>query len=369
MSNNSLVIQDVNKVYAGGVQAVYDFSIDIEEGEFIVFVGPSGCGKSTMLRMIAGLEDITSGDVILDGKRINDKAPADRDIAMVFQNYAIFGHMSVYENVGFPLKIRHVNGDDIHDKVMEAATTVEIIPELNRKPANLSGGQRQRVAIGRELVRHPKMFLMDEPLSNLDAKLRGQTRKELATLHTQLGKTFIYVTHDQVEAMTLATRIVILNEGKIQQIGTPTEVYETPANTFVGGFIGNPAMNFVRGEVCGDHIKSKGFHYKLSERRQNELAEYQGKEIILGIRPEYFTRKNQGEHYIDAEVSVVEYLGAEYVIHFESAEHKYIARIPQCEQNQDILKIGDTLPFYFDYTKVSIFDGEHGGIISRGEFS
>ncbi|MDC7232510.1 MAG: ATP-binding cassette domain-containing protein, partial [Spirochaetales bacterium] len=202
-----LSIKNVNKIYSGGVHAVRDFSMEIEKGEFIVFVGPSGCGKSTMLRMIAGLETITDGDLILNGKKINSIAPADRDIAMVFQNYALLGHMTVYENMGFPLIIRHAGGDEIHEKVMEAAEIVEMIPELNRKPKQLSGGQRQRVAIGRSLVRHPQVFLMDEPLSNLDAKLRTQTRKELAALHTRLGTTFIYVTHDQVEAMTMADRI------------------------------------------------------------------------------------------------------------------------------------------------------------------
>ncbi|MDC7221042.1 MAG: sn-glycerol-3-phosphate ABC transporter ATP-binding protein UgpC [Spirochaetales bacterium] len=350
-----MILSNMEKVYPGGVKAVDDFNMKIEDGEFIVFVGPSGCGKSTMLRMIAGLEGITGGDLILDGKRINDLAPSDRDIAMVFQNYALFGSLTVYENMGFPLSIKHVNGDDIYEKVMEATRVVELGPELNRKPNQLSGGQRQRVAIGRSLVRHPKVFLMDEPLSNLDAKLRAQTRKELAQLHEKLGTTFIYVTHDQVEAMTIADRIVVLNNGKIQQIGKPTEIYAKPANTFVGGFIGSPPMNFIDGKIENGKFVCEFMSMDVPAFQEEIKSSHEGRSVVLGIRPESFSLKPPGKGDLNATVEVVEYLGCEYVVLFSINGTTYRARL---EQDFLDVKIGDTISFEMNKEKISFFDGE-----------
>ena len=348
-------LRDMNKVYPGGVHAVRDFNLDIEKGEFIVFVGPSGCGKSTMLRMIAGLETITSGDLLFDGERINDIAPADRDFAMVFQNYALFGTMTVYENIGLPLVIRHLGGDEVHEKIMEAARTVEITPELNRKPKQLSGGQRQRVAIGRSLVRHPKVFLMDEPLSNLDAKLRAQTRKELATLQRRLGTTFIYVTHDQVEAMTLADRIVIMDDGLVQQIGTPVDVYRKPANVFVGGFIGSPPMNFVRGTINNDRFESDGVTFAIPESRRSDLASYQTKRVIAGLRPEHLRPDGAEAPDVVGRVDMVEHLGYDSIIHFTSHDSTYCAHV---KAGNYALHTGDTVKFLVDGSNVSFFDAE-----------
>jgi multiple sugar transport system ATP-binding protein len=350
-----MVISNIDKIYPGGVKAVNDFNLNIEDGEFIVFVGPSGCGKSTMLRMISGLETITSGDLILDGKRINDIAPADRDIAMVFQNYALFGNLTVYENMGFPLAIRHVNGDDIYEKVMEATRVVELKPELNRMPKQLSGGQRQRVAIGRSLVRYPKVFLMDEPLSNLDAKLRAQTRKELSELHNKLGTTFIYVTHDQVEAMTIADRIVVMNNGVIQQVGTPTEIYSKPINTFVGGFIGSPPMNFMDGRIENGQFKCDFMTLDVPAHQEEIKGTHEGSSVVLGIRPESFTLKGPGKGDLTATVEVVEYLGCEYVVLFSINGVTYRARL---EENLLDLKIGDTISLELCKEKINFFDGE-----------
>ena len=245
-------LKDVNKVYPSGVHAVYDFNIEIEQGEFIVMCGPSGCGKSTTLRMIAGLEEISTGDLIINGKRCNDLAPRDRNIAMVFQNYALYAHMTVYHNLAFSLMIRKMDSDEIHRRVMKAAEMLGLIPYLNRKPKQLSGGQRQRVAVGRAIVRNPVVYLLDEPLSNLDAKLRASMRKELATLHHSLNATFIYVTHDQIEALTLADRIVVMADGRVQQIASPKEMFDRPENIFVAGFIGTPPMNFYHGYLNED---------------------------------------------------------------------------------------------------------------------
>lgn len=356
-------IRGINKVYPGGVRAVRNFNMDINKGEFIVFVGPSGCGKSTMLRMIAGLEPITDGDLFLKGKRINDVAPADRDIAMVFQNYALFGNMTVYGNMGLPLSIRHVNGDKIHLKVVEAATTVEMTPELNRKPGQLSGGQRQRVAIGRSLVRSPEVFLMDEPLSNLDAKLRGQTRKELAMLQDRLGTTFIYVTHDQVEAMTLADRIVIMNDGVIQQIGTPKEVYQTPANIFVGGFIGSPPMNFIQGKYLDGAFASDILNLTVSAVVKDSLNAYDRRSVVLGIRPEHFGFEKDSSRGIAANIDIVECLGNEYVIYFSIKSEHFRAQFPVGQMD---FKVGDTMYISLDADNVSFFDSETTQRIGQG---
>ena len=279
---------NVNKVYDGGVHAVHDFSIDIKDKEFIVFVGPSGCGKSTTLRMIAGLEEISYGDFLIDGKIMNSAAPKDRDIAMVFQSYALYPQMTVYNNMAYALKLRKVPKEEIDSRVREAAKILKLTPYLDRKPRALSGGQRQRVALGRSIVRRPKVFLMDEPLSNLDAKLRVAMRSEIVRIHEEVGATTIYVTHDQIEAMTMASRIVVMKDGFIQQIGEPNEVYKNPANIFVAGFIGTPAMNFLHGTIEKGNfiIDITGEKIKLTPEQKKLLVNYEGKRIVYGIRPE-----------------------------------------------------------------------------------
>ena len=281
-----LKLQHIDKIYDNKVQAVFDFNADVSDGELIVLVGPSGCGKSTTLRMVAGLEDISAGHLLLDGRDITQTPAKDRDMAMVFQSYALYGHMTIYENMAFSLTLRKENPNVIHKKVLAAAEILGLTSQLNKKPAQLSGGQRQRVAMGRSIVRNPKVFLFDEPLSNLDAKLRGSTRREILLLHKRLGATMLYVTHDQTEALTLADRIVCMSMGHVQQVGTPLELYDSPANLFVASFIGLPPMNFfdvtVRdGELVNEHLK-----VKLSKAEQALLRGYAGKEITLGVRPE-----------------------------------------------------------------------------------
>ena len=281
-----LSLQHLDKIYDNKVQAVYDFNLDVKDGEFIVLVGPSGCGKSTTLRMVAGLEDISSGKLIMDGKDITQTPPKDRDMAMVFQNYALYGHMTVYENMAFSLTLRKENPNYIHKKVLAAAEILGLTEQLNKKPAQLSGGQRQRVAMGRSIVRSPKLFLFDEPLSNLDAKLRGSTRREILLLHKRLGATMMYVTHDQTEALTLADRIVCMSMGHVQQIGTPLELYDNPANLFVAGFIGLPPMNFFDIEINDGRAVCEQFTMELLPEEKNMLAAYNGKSVTLGVRPE-----------------------------------------------------------------------------------
>ena len=281
-----LKLQHLEKVYDNNVQAVYDFNLDVKDGELIVLVGPSGCGKSTTLRMVAGLEDITRGKMILDGKDVTDAPAKDRDIAMVFQNYALYGHMTIYENMAFSLTLRKEDPNVIHQKVLAAAEVLGLMEQLNKKPAQLSGGQRQRVAMGRSIVRNPKLFLFDEPLSNLDAKLRSATRREILLLHKRLNATMLYVTHDQTEALTLADRIVCMSMGHVQQIGTPLELYDEPANLFVASFIGLPPMNFIDVKVEKTQVVSEHMTLPLTADEQQLLANYVGKEIVLGIRPE-----------------------------------------------------------------------------------
>ena len=283
-------IQHLDKIYDGGVQAVYDFNLDVKDGEFIVLVGPSGCGKSTTLRMVAGLEDITKGKLIIDGKDCTRLPPKDRDIAMVFQNYALYGHMAIYENIAFSLTLRKEKKEIIHRKVMAAAEILDLKEQLNKKPKQLSGGQRQRVAMGRAIVRNPKLFLFDEPLSNLDAKLRGSMRREILLLHKKLNATMMYVTHDQTEALTLADRIVCMSMGHVQQIGVPIELYERPANTFVATFIGLPPMNMFEGKIENGHFISELFDYPLDSKQKEILKDYEGQEVILGVRPENIVR-------------------------------------------------------------------------------
>ena len=281
-----LSLQHIDKIYDNNVQAVFDFNMDVKDGELIVLVGPSGCGKSTTLRMVAGLEDISAGKLLLDGRDITQTPAKDRDMAMVFQNYALYGHMTVYENMAFSMTLRKENPNVIHKKVLAAAEILGLTSQLNKKPAQLSGGQRQRVAMGRSIVRNPKVFLFDEPLSNLDAKLRGATRREILLLHKRLQATMLYVTHDQTEALTLADRIVCMSMGHVQQIGTPLELYDTPANLFVAGFIGLPPMNFFDVGFEDGKLKGKGFEVELTDEEKYRLSDYNMQEITLGVRPE-----------------------------------------------------------------------------------
>ena len=281
-----LSLQHIDKIYDNKVQAVFDFNLDVKDGELIVLVGPSGCGKSTTLRMGAGLEDISAGHLLLDGKDITQVPAKDRDMAMVFQSYALYGHMTVYENMAFSLTLRKENPNVIHKKVMAAAEILGLTSQLNKKPAQLSGGQRQRVAMGRSIVRNPKVFLFDEPLSNLDAKLRGATRREILLLHKRLNATMLYVTHDQTEALTLADRIVCMSMGHVQQVGTPLELYDSPNNVFVASFIGLPPMNLLDVEVDHGELVGKDFRVSLNPEQKRLLESYQGKPVILGVRPE-----------------------------------------------------------------------------------
>ena len=321
----SLSLKNLNKIYDNNVQAVFDFNLEVEDGEFIVLVGPSGCGKSTTLRMIAGLEDISSGTLIIDGKDVTQMPPKDRDIAMVFQNYALYGHMTIYENMAFSLTLLHEDPNVIHEKVMAAAEILGLTDQLNKKPKQLSGGQRQRVAMGRAIVRTPKVFLFDEPLSNLDAKLRGATRREIMMLHKRLGATMLYVTHDQTEALTLADRIVCMSMGYVQQIGTPLELYDTPANVFVASFIGLPPMNFFNATVKGNKLLLDGGaqDVDLTDEEAKLLKSYDGKEITLGVRPENVVRGND----VKMTVTNCENLGQTTLVHGTLNGHKITAKL------------------------------------------
>jgi len=360
-----LKLEHVYKKYDGGVTAVSDFTVDIEDKEFVVLVGPSGCGKSTTLRMIAGLEEITEGEVYIGDTFVNDIAPKDRDIAMVFQNYALYPHMTVFENMAFGLKLKKTPKDEIKRRVAEAAKILDIEHLLDRKPKALSGGQRQRVALGRAIVREPKVFLMDEPLSNLDAKLRVQMRTEIGKLHKRLQATFIYVTHDQVEAMTMGTRIIVMKDGFIQQIDSPAELYSNPANMFVAGFIGSPQMNFadVTVEQDGEDIllKGKGINIKLPEGKaaQVKAADIIGKEVVLGIRPEDIHDEEavlsaHPECIVDAHVDLVEMMGAETYLYLTIGEKAFIARV----NPRSTAKHNDDIKVAFDANKIHLFDKE-----------
>lgn len=352
---SSLKLINLNKVYDNKVHAVYDFNLEINDGEFVVFVGPSGCGKSTTLRMIAGLEDITSGNLIIDDKDVTSMPPKDRDIAMVFQNYALYAHMTIYENMAFSLVLRKENSNLIHRKVMAAAEILGLTDQLNKKPKQLSGGQRQRVAIGRAIVRNPKVFLFDEPLSNLDAKLRNSMRRELLLLHKKLKATIIYVTHDQTEAITLADKIVCMSMGYVQQIGTPLELYDHPANLFVASFIGLPPMNLIEVEVEASRIKSDYFslpfdeHY-ISEEKIKLLVPYVGRKVILGIRPEDIHEEGD----IDLLVTLNENLGQTTLVHGLLNDKKIVCKFKHWANYQpnDQIKIG------FNKNKIHFFDIE-----------
>jgi multiple sugar transport system ATP-binding protein len=368
----SLSLKNVCKVYPNGFEAVKNFNLDIADQEFIIFVGPSGCGKSTTLRMIAGLEDISSGELKIGDRVVNDVEPKDRDIAMVFQNYALYPHMSVYDNMAFGLKLRRVPKDQIDKMVKEAAKILDLTPLLDRKPKALSGGQRQRVAMGRAIVRNPKVFLMDEPLSNLDAKLRVQMRIEIAKLHQRLGTTIIYVTHDQTEAMTLGTRIVVMKDGVIQQVDTPQNLYEKPQNLFVAGFMGSPQMNFMDAtvKVQGDaaFLEIAGHSIPLPPAKSKKVIDggYNGKVVTFGVRPEDVY---DSEMYIEASpqsvfestVKVYELLGAEVYLYFDLDEFPITARV----DSRTTARPGDTIKFALDVEKIHVFDKETEQIITN----
>jgi multiple sugar transport system ATP-binding protein len=358
----TLQLKDINKIYPNGVQAVFDFNLSIKDKEFIVFVGPSGCGKSTTLRMIAGLEEITSGELFIDDEMVNDKAPKDRNIAMVFQSYALYPHMSVYDNMAFGLKLRKMPKDQIEEKVNQAAEVLGLSPYLDRKPKALSGGQRQRVALGRAIVRNAKVFLMDEPLSNLDAKLRVQMRGELIKLHNKIETTTIYVTHDQIEAMTMATRIVVMKDGYIMQVGSPKEIYDHPNNMFVAGFIGTPPMNFIHGRVSKEGIFTAGKHTLELPQDKFEIVKYHKmieKDIVLGIRPEdihddLVVKKAYPNATLDLVVDVAELLGAETNIYTLVHESNICASVDA----RTNIHIGDKIQLTLDMNKVHFFDPE-----------
>lgn len=360
-----LSLKNIDKIYDNNVQAVFDFNLEIEDKEFIVFVGPSGCGKSTTLRMIAGLEDISSGELYIDDKLMNDISPKDRDIAMVFQSYALYPHMSVYENMAFGLKIAKISKDEIDRRVRSVAKSIGIEEYLDRKPKALSGGQRQRVALGRAIVREPKVFLMDEPLSNLDAKLRVQMRVEILKIYQQLGNTFIYVTHDQTEAMTMGTRIVVMKDGKIQQVAAPTYLYDHPVNKFVAGFIGSPQMNFRDGTIIDKDgklfIELTDMTLKISEDKAKTLKDkgYIGKMVTMGIRPEDISTHPQyimqhEEDSFQSEVDVVELMGAESYIHMTKDNMPFVVKVP----GNTPLKARDHGTFVYITNKVHFFDKE-----------
>ncbi len=361
----SLSLKHIYKKYPGGVTAVSDFNLEIKDKEFLVFVGPSGCGKTTTLRMIAGLEEISEGELYIGDQLVNDVAPKDRKIAMVFQNYALYPHMSVFENMAFGLKLNKTPKEEINRRVEEAARILDITHLLDRKPKALSGGQKQRVALGRAIVRHPKVFLLDEPLSNLDAKLRATMRTELTKLHQRVGTTFVYVTHDQVEAMTMATRIVVMKDGLIQQVDTPQNLYDKPCNIFVAGFIGTPQMNFINGVLNkkGDDLffsfEEGAYTIKLDENKAKDeaLVPYYGKEVILGIRPEGLKDDERSleafaDSSLEAYVDVTELMGAEIYLYLKMGETNLISRVPSPSQS----RAGDKIKIAFDTSRIHIFD-------------
>lgn len=345
-------LNHLKKVYDGNVTAVYDFDIDIKDGEFIVIVGPSGCGKSTTLRMIAGLEEITEGKAYVGDKDVTNLASKDRDMAMVFQNYALYAHMTIYQNMAFSLTLRKEQKEVIHKKVMAAAKILDLTSQLNKKPKQLSGGQRQRVAVGRAIVRNPKVFLFDEPLSNLDAKLRVTMRREIKLLHQKLNATMIYVTHDQVEALTLADRIVVMSMGYVQQIGTPLEIYSDPNNKFVASFVGNPPMNFFNGHITADGRKyvTEDFEFELDEKRQKLLENYKGKDVILGVRPEH--TEDNGE--IKAQIELIEHMGPATLFHCFINETKIIIKLPGWLD----YSLSETINIKFNQDLICFFDAQ-----------
>ncbi len=392
-----VVLESVNKIYPNGFQAIHELSIDIQDGEFLVLVGPSGCGKSTALRMVAGLEDISSGNLKIEDRVVNDVHPKDRDIAMVFQNYALYPHMSVADNIGFALKLAKVPKAEIADRVKKAAHTLDLTEQLEKKPGQLSGGQRQRVAMGRAIVRQPKAFLMDEPLSNLDAKLRVQMRAEIAGLQRDLGVTTLYVTHDQVEAMTMGDRVAVLKRGFLQQVDTPQNLYDSPDNVFVAGFIGSPSMNLFKARLERDG--DNDVTVRLGEQSLNlpadavdqrpGLAEFEGREVVIGIRPEdiedaSLAPSSPDNRRLRSTTTLVESLGSEVIVHFplpvepfeimdeefegedavataqdETGNYIYVARV----NPRSRARIGDSIEFAVDTPRMHFFDPESGNAI------
>jgi multiple sugar transport system ATP-binding protein len=385
-----IALEDITKRYPDGFEAVKHMDLDVADGEFIILVGPSGCGKSTALRMIAGLEDISDGEVKIGGEVVNDRAPKDRDIAMVFQNYALYPHMTVRDNMGFALKLAHVDKAEIDQKVTAAAKTLDLTQHLDRKPANLSGGQRQRVAMGRAIVRDPKAFLMDEPLSNLDAKLRVQMRTEVSRIQKRLGTTTVYVTHDQTEAMTLGDRVAVMRSGELQQVGSPQELYERPKNIFVAGFIGSPAMNFMPVSVEGTNIVTPVGNAPLSDEQRRALEGDGQRDLIAGIRPEDFEdaalvgeQRDQRGITFKATIDVLESMGAEFYAYFsveakeslsskelqELADDAGTSEVPSAgEAGQVVARLepastaaeGQEAELWLDTSKVHLFDAGSG---------
>lgn len=352
----NVILKGIEKVYENGFQAVKGIDLEIKDKEFMILVGPSGCGKTTTLRMIAGLEEISSGELFIGEQMVNEVSPKDRNIAMVFQNYALYPHMTVYDNMAFGLKILKTPKAEIQSRIEKAAQILDIGPLLKRKPKQLSGGQRQRVALGRAIVRKPGVFLMDEPLSNLDAKLRVQMRAELIKLHHELATTFIYVTHDQTEAMTMGSRICVMNEGIIQQVAEPKVIYNSPANIFVAGFIGAPQMNFLEGMMIGDsRVEFEGYQLELSEEMIAHVRRHkkENKPVVLGVRPEDITL-SQEEKSIDGRVEVAELLGSDLNIYFKINEKSYIMKTEASYTPE----IGDKLKLKFNRDKIHLFDPE-----------
>ncbi|MCR8693976.1 ABC transporter ATP-binding protein [Rhodococcus sp. AB351] len=384
-----IVLDKVTKEYPDGAKAVSDVDLEIADGEFIILVGPSGCGKSTTLNMIAGLEDISDGELRIAGERVNERAPKDRDIAMVFQSYALYPHMSVRDNIAFPLTLAKVPKDEIGRKVDEAARILDLTQHLDRKPANLSGGQRQRVAMGRAIVRSPKAFLMDEPLSNLDAKLRVQMRTEIARLQKRLGTTTVYVTHDQTEAMTLGDRVVVMRGGLVQQVGAPQELYDHPQNLFVAGFIGSPSMNFVPGQIENGSIRTSFGEFRLPDERWETVRRNNpSREVVVGIRPEHFedadlldpTQRETGVTF-SAEVDVLESMGSDKFAYFtaegpgvHSKDLDELAADAGADMSAESLVArlsvesqatkGGTVQLWFDPAKIALFDQETGANVT-----
>jgi len=358
-----VILKNVSKVFPGNVQAVHKLDLEIKDKEFLVLVGPSGCGKSTTLRMIAGLEDVTEGEIHIGGRFVNPVPPKDRNIAMVFQNYALYPHMSVYDNMAFGLKLRKFPKSEIDARVKEAAEILDIVELLDRKPKALSGGQRQRVAVGRAIVRKPLVFLFDEPLSNLDAKLRVQMRTEISKLHTRLQTTMIYVTHDQVEAMTMGTRIVVLKDGFVQQVADPIKLYNNPVNKFVAGFIGSPPMNFIEGEIITKdnslYFNEGTFQVKINEEMYDKLKDYRNKKVCFGIRPEdihdkLFIPEAPKEVTVQATVEVVEPMGSETILYLNTGKSSFTAKVGSKEQPE----VNQKVELVFDMSKVHFFDDE-----------
>ena len=357
---SEIILKNITKEYENGFVAVKDVNLDILDNEFVILVGPSGCGKSTTLRMIAGLEDISEGDLIIDGQKMNDVAPQHRDIAMVFQNYALYPHMTVYQNIAYSLKIKRVPKDEIDRRVRETAASLNLTELLDRRPGQLSGGQKQRVAMGRAIIRKPKAFLMDEPLSNLDAKLRAQMRVEIADLYHRLNTTFIYVTHDQTEAMTLGTKIVVMRDGKIQQIDNPTNLFRFPVNKFVAGFIGTPTMNFFEG-ICNlengaGSIRTKDGEIRLTPEKAQKLkdGDYNGKPVLCGIRPEHVVLSGAEGPVFSGTVSVFELLGSSAIVYVETKDGMIVMNTQDVVQHE----IGAGVSLSVMEDKLHVFDRE-----------